>query len=52
MIKDLVREGEAELGNVAGIDPATDRYRAGKIRGLKDILEVDIEFEEDADERS
>lgn len=34
-----------KLSRTAGLDPITDRYEAGVIRGMERILEVDYEDE-------
>ena len=42
-IRELIEEGKEELADVAGSDPIRDRYVVGKIRGLREILEISIE---------
>lgn len=39
---------QEELGNTAGLDPLTDRYKAGAIQAYKDLL--NMEFEEEFSE--
>lgn len=42
-ILQLIEEGKEELADMAGSDPIRDRYVVGKIRGLREILEISIE---------
>lgn len=47
-IRQLIAEGMEELAQSAGTDPIRDRYIVGKIRGLRDVL--DLAPEEDVPE--
>jgi hypothetical protein len=42
-IRELVYEGQVELGGTAGIDAVADRYKVGKINGLETILYLSLE---------
>lgn len=52
-IRELIYEGQVELGMTAGIDAVADRYKVGKINGLETILYLtldDISSEGDTDD--
>lgn len=42
-VRELIYEGQKELGYTAGVDTATDRYKVGKINGLETILYLTLE---------
>lgn len=42
-IRELIYEGQVELGGTAGIDAVADRYKVGKINGLETILDLSLE---------
>lgn len=42
-IRELIYEGQVELGGTAGIDAVADRYKVGKINGLETILYLTLE---------
>jgi len=42
-IRELIYEGQVELGTTAGIDTAADRYKVGKINGLETFLYLSLE---------
>lgn len=43
-----IQDVAGELAISAGIEPTTDRYRAGYIQGLRDAMSVDAEEVEGA----
>jgi len=47
LIREQIKEGEAELSISAGVDPAADRFKCGYIKGLRDVLDIDIQFQEE-----
>ena len=50
-LRELIYEGQVELGYTAGADPITDRYKVGKINGLQTILDLTIDdISEEGDE--
>ena len=49
-IHNLIEEGKEELADMAGSDPIRDRYVVGKIKGLREILDISIEDPEGANE--
>ena len=47
VIKSKVNEIEYAVAREAGIDPAGDRFKAGMIKGIEMVLELDWEDTED-----
>lgn len=46
-IEKQIRELEVVLGSTAGMDQLQDRYTAGYLRGLSELLNLEIELDEE-----
>ena len=49
VVRDTVREVEYSVAREAGIDSGSDRFKAGMIKGMEMILEIDWEDETDVE---
>jgi len=45
VVRNLVRETEYQLAREAGLDNLSDRYKAGIIKGMELVLDIDWEDE-------
>lgn len=50
MLRSRIRDREFELGQSAGLDPGHDRYTAGGIVAMKNVVRIDWNDVEDVDE--
>ena len=52
VIRNQISQVEETLAREAGLDSLSDRYKAGIIRGMELVLDVDWEEEETVDDNS
>lgn len=43
IVENMILGLEQELGMQAGLDPLSDRFKAGAIQGFRDVLDVGIQ---------
>jgi len=49
VVKEIIGKMEYTLAREAGEDPYSDRYKAGMIKGMESVLEIDWEDAEDVE---